>query len=100
MSYNIRYFINKSLYNGIFSIDSLRLIKFCIYITLFFGVSLLLAEFYDNPFSSVSDFAILASHWWMSEVVVFGLFYLISINKYVFSVSFSFTIVSSTITAY
>ena len=100
MLYNIRYFINKSLYNGIFSIDSLRLIKFCIYITLFFGVSLLLAEFYDNPFSSVSDFAILASHWLMIEVVVFGLFYLISINKYVFSVSFSFTIVSSTITAY
>ena len=100
MLYNIRYFINKSLHNGIFSIDSLTLIKYCIYITLFFGVTLLLTEFYDNPFSSISDFAILASHWLMIEVVVFGLFYLISINKYVFSVSFPLLMVLSTIIAY
>ena len=96
----VRNFGNKLLCNIYFSTNSFRLVKFCLYITFFYGVTLLLAEFYDNPFSSIGDFAILASHWVMIEVVVFGLFYIISINKYVFSVSFPLVMVLSTIIAY
>ena len=96
----VRNFGKNLLCNNSFSTNSLRLIKFCLYITFFYGVTLLLAEFYDNPFSSIGDFAILVSHWLMIEVVVFGLFYIISINKYVFSVSFPIIMVLSTIIAY
>lgn len=96
----VRNFGKNLLCNNSFSTNSLRLIKFCLYITFFYGVTLLLAEFYDNPFSSIGDFAILVSHWLMIEVVVFGLFYITSINKYVFSVSFPIIMVLSTIIAY
>ena len=96
----VRNFGKNLLCNNSFSTNSLRLIKFCLYITFFYGVTLLFTEFYDNPFSSIGDFAILVSHWLVIEVVVFGLFYIISINKYVFSVSFPIIVVLSTIIAY
>ena len=89
----------KSL-NNIYSSASLKLLRFCFIITLLYGITFLLAEFYDNPFSSFHDFIILALQWLAIEIAIFGLIYIISINKYFFCVSFPIITVLSTIIAY
>ena len=89
----------KSL-NKIYSSASLKLLRFCFIITLLYGITFLLAEFYDNPFSSFHDFIILALQWLAIEIAIFGLIYIISINKYFFCVSFPIITVLSTIIAY
>ena len=89
----------KSL-NKIYSSASLKLLRFCFIITLLYGITFLLAEFYDNPFSSFHDFIILALQWLAIEIAIFGLIYIISINKYVFCVLFHIITVLSTIIAY
>lgn len=89
----------KSL-NKIYSSASLKLLRFCFIISLLYGITFLLAEFYDNPFSSFHDFIILALQWLAIEIAIFGLIYIISINKYVFCVLFSIITVLSTIIAY
>lgn len=89
----------KSL-NKIYSSASLKLLRFCFIITLLYGINFLLAEFYDNPFSSFHDFIILALQWLAIEIAIFGLIYIISINKYLFCVSFPIITVLSTIIAY
>ena len=89
----------KSL-NNIYSSASLKLLRFCFIISLLYGITFLLAEFYDNPFSSFHDFIILALQWLAIEIAIFGLIYIISINKYFFCVSFPIITVLSTIIAY
>ena len=89
----------KSL-NKIYSSASLKLLRFCFIISLLYGITFLLAEFYDNPFSSFHDFIILALQWLAIEIAIFGLIYIISINKYFFCVSFPIITVLSTIIAY
>ena len=89
----------KSL-NNIYSSASLKLLRFCFIISLLYGITFLLAEFYDNPFSSFHDFIILALQWLAIEIAIFGLIYIISINKYVFCVLFPIITVLSTIIAY
>ena len=89
----------KSL-NKIYSSASLKLLRFCFIISLLYGITFLLAEFYDNPFSSFHDFIILALQWLAIEIAIFGLIYIISINKYVFCVLFPIITVLSTIIAY
>ena len=84
----------------LFSKANLKLLEFCLYITLLFGITLLLSEFYDNPFSSFHDFIFLAVQWLAIEVAIFGLIYLVSINKYVFCILFPLIMVLSTIIAY
>lgn len=89
----------KSL-NNIYSSASLKLLRFCFIISLLYGITFLLVEFYDNPFSSFHDFIILAIQWLAIEIAIFGLIYIISINKYVFCVLFPIITVLSTIIAY
>ena len=89
----------KSL-NNIYSSASLKLLRFCFIISLLYGITFLLAEFYDNPFSSFHDFIILALQWLAIEIAIFGLIYIISINKYVFCVLFPIITVLSSIIAY
>ena len=89
----------KSL-NNIYSSASLKLLRFCFIISLLYGITFLLAEFYDNPFSSFHDFIILALQWLAIEIAIFGLIYIISINKYVFCILFPIITVLSTIIAY
>ena len=84
----------------LFSKANLKLLEFCLYIALLFGITLLLSEFYDNPFSSFHDFIFLAVQWLAIEVAIFGLIYLVSINKYVFCILFPLIMVLSTIIAY
>ena len=84
----------------IYSSASLKLLAFCLFITLLYGITFLIAEFYDSPFSSFHDFFFLALQWLAIETAIFGLIYFISINKYVFCISFPIITVLSTIIAY
>lgn len=73
---------------------------FCAAITLLYGVTFLLAEFYDNPFDGPGDLLILLLQWLVIEMAVFGLIYLISISRRVFAAVFPVITVICAVIAY
>ena len=69
-------------------------------ITIVYALVFTLSEFADSPYSSLKDFLELAFQWTAIAVGTFGLLYLLSINKYVFAVTFPALIIFSTVLAY
>ena len=69
-------------------------------ITIVYALVFTLSEFADSPYSSMKDFLELAFQWTAIAVGTFGLLYLLSINKYVFAVTFPLLVVFSTVLAY
>ena len=69
-------------------------------ITIIYALVFTLSEFADSPYSSMKDFLELAFQWTAIAVGTFGLLYLLSINKYVFAVTFPLLVVFSTVLAY
>ncbi len=69
-------------------------------ITIIYALVFTLSEFADSPYSSLSDFLELAFQWTAIAVGTFGLLYLLSINKYVFAVTFPLLVTFSTFLTY
>lgn len=73
---------------------------FVIAITIAYALVFTLSEFADSPFSSLSDFMVLAFQFAAIAFGTFGLLYLLSINKYVFAITFPLLVVFSTVLTY
>ena len=73
---------------------------FVFIITVAYALIFTLSEFSDSPYSNFHDFMVLAFQWVAIAVGTFGLLYLLSINKYIFAITFPLLIAFSTILAY
>jgi len=73
---------------------------FVMAITIAYALVFTLSEFADSPYSSLNDFLELAFQWTAIAVGTFGLLYLLSINKYVFAMTFPLLVTFSTFLAY
>lgn len=67
---------------------SVGLWLFSAVLTVLYGVFFLFSEFYGMPYGSLRDFAVLVFQFMVIEMATFGLIYLISVNRYVFSLVF------------
>lgn len=72
----------------IFWKDNKRFLRFVFAITLFYGLVFTAADFYTNPFKNFFDLLIIILQWFTISVATFGLLYLLSINRFVFLISF------------
>ena len=70
---------------------------FVMAITIAYALVFTLSEFADSPYSSLNDFLELAFQWTAIAVGTFGLLYLLSINKYVFAMTFPLLVTFSSI---
>lgn len=73
---------------------------FVFIITVAYALIFTLSEFSDSPYSNFHDFMVLAFQWVAIAVGTFGLLYLLSINKYIFAITFPLLIAFSTVLAY
>lgn len=73
---------------------------FVFIITVAYALIFTLSEFSDSPYSTFHDFLVLAFQWVAIAVGTFGLLYLLSINKYIFAITFPLLIAFSTVLAY
>lgn len=73
---------------------------FVFLITVAYAFIFTLSEFYDSPYSNFHDFMVLAFQWVAIAVGTFGLLYLLSINKYIFAITFPLLVAFSTVLAY
>lgn len=73
---------------------------FVFIITVAYALIFTLSEFSDSPYSNFHDFMVLAFQWVAIAVGTFGLLYLLSINKYIFAITFPFLVAFSTVLAY
>lgn len=61
---------------------------FTVSMTLFYGIFFIFSEFYKMPYSGFKDFVILFLQWGVVLFATFGLLHLLSLNKYVYAVTF------------
>ncbi len=73
---------------------------FVFIITIAYALIFTLSEFSDSPYSNFHDFMVLAFQWVAIAVGTFGLLYLLSINKYIFAITFPLLVAFSTVLAY
>ena len=73
---------------------------FVVLLTTFYGLFFLLSDFYDMPFSGLSDFANISIQFLVIAFSTFGLLYLISVNRYIFAVCFPVLTVLCAVLAY
>lgn len=73
---------------------------FVFIITVAYALIFTLSEFSDSPYSNFHDFMVLAFQWVAIAVGTFGLLYLLSINKYIFAITFPLLVAFSTVLAY
>ena len=73
---------------------------FVFIITVAYALIFTLSEFSDSPYSNFHDFMVLVFQWVAIAVGTFGLLYLLSINKYIFAITFPLLIAFSTVLAY
>ena len=73
---------------------------FVFIITVAYALIFTLSEFSDSPYSNFYDFMVLAFQWVAIAVGTFGLLYLLSINKYIFAITFPLLVAFSTVLAY
>ena len=73
---------------------------FVFIITVAYALIFTLSEFSDSPYSNFQDFMVLAFQWVAIAVGTFGLLYLLSINKYIFAITFPLLVAFSTVLAY
>lgn len=73
---------------------------FIFIITVAYALIFTLSEFSDSPYSNFHDFMVLAFQWVAIAVGTFGLLYLLSINKYIFAITFPLLVAFSTVLAY
>lgn len=73
---------------------------FVFIITVAYALIFTLSEFSDSPYSNFHDFMVLAFQWVAIAAGTFGLLYLLSINKYIFAITFPLLIAFSTVLAY
>ena len=73
---------------------------FVFIITVAYALIFTLSEFSDSPYSNFHDFMVLAFQWVAIAVGTFGLLYLLSINKYIFAITFPLLIAFSTVLTY
>ena len=69
-------------------------------ITILYALIFTLSEFSDSPYKTFKDFAILAFQWSAITTGTLGLIYLLSINKYIFALTFPLLTIFSTMLAY
>ena len=79
---------------------NLRFLLFVAVITLLYGVLFVFSDFYGTPYGNGKDLLILTSHWLIIEIAVFGLLWLLAVNKYVFAIFFPVLTVLCTVYAY
>lgn len=57
-------------------------------VTLLYGIFYVFADFHNMPYRGIKDFFILFMQWVAVEFAVFALLYLLSVNKYIFAITF------------
>lgn len=73
---------------------------FVVGLTAFYGLFFLLSDFYDIPFRGFSDLVNILLQFSVVAFATFGVLYLISINRYIFAVTFPLLTAICTILAY
>ena len=71
-----------------FILTNLKFYIFVLCITLLYGITFTLFDFIDNPFRDFKDFTIIAMQYMVILFSIFGLIYLLAINKIIFSILF------------
>ena len=74
--------------------ENIRLFVFIALLTLFFGVAFITSEFYGMPNDGLKDTLVMLSYWVYIEIGVFGLLLVLSLNRWVFAVSFPLLMLS------
>lgn len=69
-------------------------------LSLFYGLAFTFSEFYGSPFEGFKDFLILGMQWFVIFIATLGLIYLLTLNKYIFSVTFPLLTVICTVLTY
>lgn len=69
-------------------------------ITIFYGLAFVFADFYGMPCEGMADYVQLFKYWLLIEIGVFGLFLLLSLQKWVFAVSFPLITFACTVMTY
>lgn len=79
---------------------NIRFYLFVLIATLFLGICFTATDFITVPFSSLKDILVLASQWLVVVAALSFLLLILSVNKYVFAVSFPFVTLISSVLAY
>ncbi len=74
--------------NKIKKFINLKLFTFSLLLSLGYGLGFTFAEFYDSPMDSFYDFIVLAMQWSIVVFATFGLIYLLSVNRWIFALTF------------
>ena len=61
---------------------------FTVSMTVFYGIFFIFSDFYKMPYSGIKDFVILFLQWCVVLFATFGVLHLLSLNKYVYAVTF------------
>ena len=80
--------------------ENIRLFLFIALLTLFFGVAFVISDFYGMPNDGLRDTLVMLSYWLYIEIGVFGLLLVLSLNRWVFAVSFPLLMLSCGVMTY
>lgn len=75
-------------------------ILFPVLLSLFYGIAFIFADFYNMPVAGMKDFVILALQWDVIVLATYGLLLLLSLNRYVFAVTFPLLTLACTVLTY
>lgn len=76
------------------------LIVFVFLLTLFYGFTFILIDFIDTPVSSIKDIFLVSLRWGYMVVMTAVLLYFLSVNKYIFAVTFPILSVLCSVLSY
>ena len=74
--------------------------KFQLYVNLCLGIFITLSSYIHVPLSSIKDYIIYAAHFILLQITLYGFTYLLTLNKWLFRIIFSFLFVSLSIISF
>lgn len=81
-------------------IENFKIVFFAIIVTLFIGIAYTSSDFISTPTNNFKDIATLFFQWIIIVISFFPIFYFLSINKYIFAVTFPIISTLSSILMY
>jgi len=90
----MEYFLKKNFYKQI------GLIKFSICLSVFYCVTILSLEFINVPISNFYSFVNVLAHWTIISFCSCGLFFLLTVNRIVFTILYPFIFILSVVLCY
>ena len=81
-------------------LENIHALLFVVINTLIYGLGFTLSEFVGSPVGGLNDIAVLCFQWSAITVATFGLIYLLSLNRYIFAITFPLLTTLCTVLTY